>query len=627
MMLEKALTMNLGHTYLGDQTCSFNIWAPHLETLELLIVTQNNRRHSLLKQPNGYWTGQVENIKPGDNYYFVLNGNLERPDPISNLQPEGVHGPSQVVDHAYSWSDETWRGKALEEYVIYELHVGTFTPEGTFEAIIPRLDDLRDLGVTAIDIMPVAEFPGTRNWGYDGVSFFAPHHAYGGVNGLKALVNACHEKNMAVILDVVYNHFGPEGNYLGDYCPYYTEKYQTPWGRSNNFDDTYNEEVRHFFYQNLLYWMEHFHIDAFRLDAIHAIVDMSAHPFLKELAEVVDAYSKQKQRTYYVISESDLSDSRILRPKSECGFTHDAQWLDDIHHCVHTLLTGETNGYYADYGKIEHLAKAIKQSYVYTGEYSVHRKRRHGNSAADLPGRQFIVSAQTHDQVGNRMLGERLTSLVDFHALKLAIATVMVSPYIPMLFMGEEYAEEAPFLYFTSHGDPNLIKGVRDGRKDEFKSFRWMGEPPDPQDEQTFLKSKINWEKRLQGKHHVMLQFYKKLLALRKNIPALSNLSKEYLHIDMREEERLLFLTRWQERDRVVVLLNFNSHDMTALVQIGATVGEKLLDSYDTEWFAQTQQTEVLERDLTKLPGEIHPNQEINLKPYHVAIYHLKSHL
>jgi len=622
MMIENDIHFNIGHTYLGEGKCRFNIWAPHLETLELLLPEKKHQRLPLQKQSNGYWTLETDNIFPGEKYFYLINNSLERPDPIGNLQPDGVHGPSEIVDHTFEWKDQNWQGLKLEAYVIYELHVGTFTPEGTFEAIISRLDDLIDLGITAIELMPVAEFPGDRNWGYDGVSFFAPHHAYGGPKGLKKLVDACHEKNIAVILDVVYNHFGPEGNYLGDFCPYYTEKYNTPWGRSNNFDDAYNEEVRYFFYQNLVYWMENFHIDAFRLDAIHAIIDMSAHSFLRELAEVVQVYSEHAGRKFYVISESDLSDSRILRPKSECGFAHDAQWLDDIHHCIHTLLTGETTGYYADYGKIEHLAKTIKDSYVYAGQYSKHRKRRHGNSAAGLPGKRFVVSTQTHDQVGNRMLGERLTGLVDFNALKLAIGTVAISPYIPMLFMGEEYAEEAPFLYFTSHGDPNLIKGVRQGRKEEFQSFKWKGEPPDPQDEKTFLRSKLNWQARQEGKHKLMWQFYQALLKLRKSNPALANLSKHNLEIKALEEERLLFVTRWESETRILCLLNYNSHDVTTLVETGHGIGQKLLDSYDTHWMAESEN-----QNITKLSAEVHPNQEVQLKPYQIAIYQLKSHL
>ncbi len=621
-MTEKDIQLTLGHTYLGDGNCRFRIWAPNAETLELMVVSKNNRREALQKNKDGYWYLETSGIFPGDRYFYVINNELERPDPVSHLQPDGVHGPSEIVDHTFDWNDQNWKGVPLEEYVIYEIHVGTFTPEGTFEAIIPRLDELKDLGITAIELMPVAQFPGDRNWGYDGVSFFAPQHSYGGPNGLKALVDACHQKGLALVLDVVYNHFGPEGNYLGDFCPYYTEKYNTPWGRSNNFDDAYNQDVRHFFYQNLVNWMANYHIDAFRLDAVHAIVDMSAYPFLKELAELVHAYSISDGRKYYVISESDLSDSRILRPGCECGFDHDAQWLDDIHHCIHTLLTGEKSGYYADYGKMEHLAKAIKESYVYSGQFSAHRKHRHGNSAEGLSGRHFIVSTQTHDQVGNRMLGERLTALVSQEALRLAIATVAVSPYIPMLFMGEEYAEPSPFLYFTSHGDPNLVQGVRQGRKDEFKAFKWLGEPPDPQDEQTFLSSKLQWDKRLEGKHHLMWLFYKKLLSLRKTIPALSNLSKENLEVQFKEEERLMILKRWENQDRVLCLLNYNEHNLTTLVETGHALGQKLLDSYDTTW---QHNSGFLQQ--TTLPEEIHPNQEVQLKPFQAAIYHLKSHL
>ncbi len=376
--------------------------------------------------------------------------------------------------------------------IMYELHAGTFIPEGTFDAVIPGLDHLKDLGINATDIMPVAQFPGERNWGYDGVYPFAVQNSYGGPDGLKRIVNECHTKGIAVILDVIYNHLGPEGNYLRDYGPYFTDRYKTPWGQAINFDGPYSNEVRNFFIENALSWLKNYHIEGLRIDAIHGIYDMSAQPFLPELAERVEEFSQQEGRKFYLIAESDLNNSYALRPRDSGGSGLDALWCDDFHHALHTLLTGETDGYYVDFGKIGHLVKSFREGFVYSGQYSAFRKRNHGNSSADIPPDRFVVFSQNHDQTGNRLKGERLSSLVSFESLKLAAGVVLLSPYIPLIFMGEEYGETAPFLFFISHSDPELIKAVRQGRKDEFKTFNWKDEPPDPQDIETFMRSKLD---------------------------------------------------------------------------------------------------------------------------------------
>src|SRR3990172_2890134 len=485
--------MKFGAWYQGDGRCFFSVWAPLKDNVAVKLLFPEERVVQLKKDNKGYWQSEAVNVYPGTRYSYQLDRSVDRPDPASHFQPEDVHGPSEVVDHeAFYWDDRDWKGMAIEEMIMYELHVGTFTPEGTFDAIIARLNTLKELGVNALNIMPVAQFPGSRNWGYDGTYLYAVQSSYGGPEGLKRLVNACHKHNMAMILDVVYNHFGPEGNYLGEFCPYYTEKYKTPWGRANSFDDAYSDDVREFFLQNALYWFEHYHIDGLRLDAVHAIYDMSATPFLAELAEKVEDFSVQKGKKHYLIAESNLNETKHIRPHALGGYGLDAQWLNDFHHSLRTLLTGDLTGYYMDFGKISHLAKAWHQGFVFSGQYSAYRKRRHGNSSLERPDRQFVVFCQNHDQVGNRMLGERLSTLVSFEALKLAAAAVILSPYIPMLFMGEEYGEESPFLYFISHMDKDLINAVREGRKADFRSFQWSGEPPDPQSEDTFNRSKLH---------------------------------------------------------------------------------------------------------------------------------------
>lgn len=577
--------MKIGANYTGNGKCEFVVWAPFLKKMLLKIVSTEERVIPMVRDNRGYWHVTAEIVSPSTLYYYRLDDERERPDPASHFQPKGVHGPSQLVDHnSFNWEDRNWRGIALSEMIIYELHVGTFTPDGTFSAAISRLPELTDLGINAIEIMPVSQFPGERNWGYDGTYPFAVQNSYGGPEWLKHLVNECHKKGVVVVLDVVYNHLGPEGNYLRDYGPYFTDKYKTPWGMAINFDDAYSNEVRNFFIENALHWFKNYHIDALRLDAIHGISDLSAKPFLQELAERVEEFSSLEGKRFYLIAESDLNDSRVIRPRELGGYGIDAQWCDDFHHSIHTLLTGEKDGYYIDFGRIEHLVKSLREGFVYSGGYSEYRKRNHGNSSNDRPAVQFIVFSQNHDQMGNRMLGERLTNIASFESLKLAAGTVLLSPYIPLLFMGEEYGEDAPFLYFVSHSDPGLIQAVREGRKEEFKAFAWKGEPFDPQNVETFLKSKIRWEKRREGKHKILLDFYKNLLKLRRNVPALSNLDKESLDVYGFEEDRILFMRRWKNDSHVFCIFNFNREDTKFSTSLPEENWRKLLDSSDFDW-------------------------------------------
>ena len=605
--------MRIGAHYSGDGRCEFVVWAPFLKNVSLKIISPQEKIFPMEKDTRGYWRTTTEHASAQTLYLFRLEEQRERPDPASHFQPSGVHEASQVLDHtSFMWEDGGWKNIPLAEMIMYELHIGTFTPEGTFDALIPRLSELKDLGINAIELMPVAQFPGERNWGYDGVYHFAVQHSYGGPEGLKRLVNACHKEKIAVILDVVYNHLGPEGNYLWDYGPYFTDKYRTPWGSAINFDDAYSNEVRNFFIENALHWFNNYHIDALRIDAIHGISDLSAKPFLEELAEIVEEFSSKEGRRFYLIAESDLNDSRVIRPRKSGGFGIDAQWCDDFHHCIHTLLTGENDGYYIDFGNLQHLVKSIREGFVYSGEYSEFRKRNHGNSSQNRPADQFIVFSQNHDQTGNRMLGERLSHLVSFESLKLAAGIVLLSPYIPLLFMGEEYGEEAPFVYFISHSDPNLINAVQKGRKEEFSAFRWKGEPLDPQATETFLRSKINWDNRTRGHHKVLLDFYKHLITVRGQTPALSNLDKGSLDVSGFEDSKILCIRRWARDNEVFCIFNFQESDISYTVSLPGSIWVKILDSSDGTWNGPG----------SLLPEKINTGEELKLRGRGFALYY-----
>jgi maltooligosyltrehalose trehalohydrolase len=604
------IIMKTGADFQESGRAEFSVWAPFARNVALRIVSPDERLSVMEKDERGYWRCSVEKVSPGSLYFYRLDGERERPDPASHFQPYGVHGPSQVIDHgSFAWADDGWRGIPLSEMIIYELHTGTFTPEGTFDGITGRLDDLKETGINAIELMPVVQFPGERNWGYDGAYPYAVQNSYGGPEGLKRLVAACHAKGFAVILDVVYNHLGPEGNYLWDFGPYFTEKYKTPWGWAINYDDAWSNEVRNYFIENALHWFGRYHIDALRIDAIHGITDMSARPFLQELAERVEEYSQRQRKKFYLIAESDLNDARVIRPRELGGFGIHAQWNDDFHHCLHTLLTGERDGYYADFGGIARLGKCLREGFVYSGGYSVYRRRNHGNSSKDRPAGQFIVFSQNHDQVGNRMLGERLTGLVSFESLKLAAALTLLSPYIPLLFMGEEYAEDAPFLYFVSHSDAALIRAVREGRKKEFSAFSWKGETPDAQDEDTFNRSKIGWEKRTNGRHAVMLDFYSQLIALRRAIPALSRPDRENLEVS-ELSDAVLCTRRWRDGSDALVLFNFGSDIAAASVPVDGRC-RKVFDSASARWAGPGM----------LLPEELVSGSEVSMTGRSVAVY------
>jgi len=603
--------VKVGCKYTKENVFRFTLWAPFLSRVDLKVVKPREGVFPMERDDSGYWRAEVEGLEAGADYLLILDGGAERPDPASHFQPHGVHGPSRTVDQSlFRWSDSGWEGFPLSKAIMYELHVGTFTQGGTFDDVIPVLDELKGIGINAVEIMPVAQFPGKRNWGYDGAYLYAPQDSYGGPEGLKRLVNECHKRGMAVVLDVVYNHLGPEGNYLGEFGPYFTDRYRAPWGRAVNFDGPWSNEVRNFFIENALHWFENYHIDALRLDAVHGIFDFTARPFLLDLTERVDKFSEERGREFHLIVESDLNNPVVVRERKSWGWGFHGQWLDDFHHSVHTLLTGEDKGYYIDFGRGEDLVKSLREGFVFTGQYSRYRKRNHGSSSEEIPAKKFVVFCQNHDQVGNRLLGERLSSLVDFESLKLAAGVTILSPFIPLLFMGEEYGEQAPFLYFTSHTDPELAEAVRKGRAEELRAFEWRRELPDPQSEETFIRSRI--DRTGTGERNRALKgFYTELIRLRKTNHVLSTLDKRTLHVYCMEEEKVVVMRRWREESQALCVFNFNTSDVRTNIAVPGGAWRKALDSMEIRWAGHGE----------VIPGELSPGQEINIGARSVALF------
>jgi maltooligosyltrehalose trehalohydrolase len=500
----------------------FEVWAPRARALAVRIGGED---HPMQTAGGGWWKCRVESAGPGSGYSFVVDGADPVPDPRSQYQPDGVHGPSRLIDHgAFQWTDASWQARPLSSAILYELHVGTFTPGGTFASAIERLDYLRDFGVTHIELMPVNQFSGERGWGYDGVDLFAPHRAYGTPDDLKQLIDACHARGLAILLDVVYNHFGPDGNYLERFGPYFTPDYKTPWGPAINLDHRDSQEVRRFFLDNAVYWLRDYHFDGLRLDAIHAYYDRSGVTFLENLSSEIDSLKASLGRQLVLIAESDLNDPRIITCREAGGVGIDAQWSDDFHHALHSVLTGETTAYYEDFGSMRHLATALREGYVYAGNYSKHRARTHGRRDPHLSGHRLLGYSQNHDQAGNRATGERLSHLVGPGRQKIAAALVLTAPFVPMLFQGEEFGASSPFQYFTNYQDERLGKSVSDGRRNEFAAFGWDPEQvPDPQDRATFERSKLPWEEIRGEPNAALLAWYRKLIAFRHSQPALTD--------------------------------------------------------------------------------------------------------
>ena len=546
------------------------VWAPSAAKVE---VETRGERHPMTRDGGGWWRVHIASPGGALDYAFVLDGGDPRPDPRSPWQPSGVDGPSRTVDHgAFRWTDKGFSAPPLASAVVYEMHVGTFSPEGTFDGAIARLDALVDLGVTHVEVMPVADFPGARGWGYDGVALFAPRHVYGGPDGLKRLVDACHGKGLAAMLDVVYNHLGPAGNYLGQFGPYFNDKYGTPWGQAVNLDTAGADEVRRFLCDNALAWLRDYHFDGLRLDAVHALFDQCAVHVLEQIGDEVRALAGEVGRPLVVVAESDLNDPRVVRPAAAGGYGLDAQWSDDYHHAVHAAVTGERKGYYAGYGPLALVARALTNGFVFEGQYSPSRGRRHGRPLGDVPGHRLLAYVQNHDQVGNRAKGERWSHLVPEPAVYAAAALTLAAPFVPMLFQGEEWGASAPFQYFTDHA-PELGRLVTEGRRKEFADFGW-DDVPDPQDEATFERSRLCWEERERDPHRAILEWHRRLIALRRGTPALGDGDRGRVRVAFDEQDRWLRM----DRGPVTVACNFGSK--STRVPLGESrVGEVALAS------------------------------------------------
>ena len=569
-----------------DGSVVWRLWAPRADRVELVLLEGERRsNHTMTRQERGFFALALDSVENGQRYLYRLNDAAEYPDPASRWQPEGINQPSAVLrTEGFRWSDEGWTGVLRENLIFYELHVGTFTPEGTFDAIIPRLPALRELGITAVELMPVTQFSGVRNWGYDGVHPYAPQHSYGGPQGLQRLVNACHLHGLALFLDVVYNHIGPEGAYLQEFGPYFTERYHTPWGAAVNYDDRGSDPVRAFVLDNVRMWFEEYRLDGLRLDAVHGIFDAGARHILQDIQETAALIGRRRGWVTHIVAESDLNDVRLLLPTNKGGYGIDAQWSDDFHHVVHVALTGEQQGYYADYVPQEHFPKLLNDTFVFNGIYSAHRDRRHGGADAGLPGDRFVVSIQNHDQVGNRARGERLGSLISPSARRLAASLLLLSPHLPLLFMGEEYGEEHPFQFFCSFSDSTLIENVRLGRRREFEAFHaQQGDVPDPQSCATFEASRLTWAWESNPEKTGLRRLYQDLIEARRSWPALRDYAQRSARMlpDV-EAGMVLELIRGSERQGSpgAVRVLFNLTDRPQIT----TISPDVLLVWTSEW-------------------------------------------
>ncbi|MCA1822846.1 MAG: malto-oligosyltrehalose trehalohydrolase [Mycobacteriales bacterium] len=531
------------------------VWAPVAARVDIEV---DGERHPMERSANGRWTAGLA-LPAGTEYAFVVDGaEPPIPDPRAPWLPAGVHGAARSVDHrTFAWHDDGWAGFDLPTAVIYEMHIGTFSAAGTFDGGVAHLDHLVALGVTAVEVMPVNAFSGDRGWGYDGVGLYAVHEPYGGPAGFKRFVDECHARGLAVVLDVVYNHLGAAGNYLGRFGPYFTDKYRTPWGPAVNFDDAGSDEVRAFVVDNALMWLRDYHCDALRLDAVHAIHDASATHILEELAVAVAALAREVGRPLYLIAESDLNDPRVVERRELGGYGVDAQWSDDFHHALHAVLTGERDGYYVDFGSLGDFATALRRAFVYVGQHSAYRQRRHGRTPAGLPAWRFLGYAQNHDQIGNRAPGERVVHLVSPGLAKVAAALVLLGPFVPLLFQGEEWGASTPFQYFTSHDDAELARAVRDGRRAEFATFGWdPASVPDPQDAQTHRRCVLRWDELDAEPHRELLDWHRQLIGLRRATPDLAPGALDDTEVDYDEAARWLVM----RRPAAVVVCNFSKH-------------------------------------------------------------------
>ena len=548
----------IGATFVPADGVHIRLWAPFIKSVDVEWVGKSPS--PLKKEDDGYFTGYFPLAQVGDRYYFLTDGQ-RIPDPASRYQPEGIFGPSEVVAIDHDWNDYDWKGLPFQEWVIYEIHTGAFSDTNNFSGIIADLPRLKDLGITTLEIMPVSQFSGDRNWGYDGVFPHAVQNSYGGPHGLKMLVDAAHRQGLAVILDVVYNHVGPEGNVLFGCAPYTQSKYKTPWGDALNFDGNYSDEVRRYFLQTVWQWLTEYHFDGLRLDAVQTIIDTSPITFLEEISLLKQKAENYAGRNLVLIAESDLNDSRLLATIDKNGIGFDAHWADDLHHAIHATLTGEKKGYYQDYGGAAQIAQIYKNGVAYEWDFSPCRKRYCGSSYEGIDKKRLIVQTQNHDQIGNRLLGERLSALVDFEKLKLAAACVFLSPSLPLLFMGEELASEKPFPYFISHFDENLLEAVRSGRKKEWESFNWKEIPPDPAHSDTFAQANLGHKDLAKGsKAIVMHSFYKTLISLSKQVRTME------LNVDYNNEHKRIILHYQNTEQQILAILSFNEKETDYII-------------------------------------------------------------
>jgi maltooligosyltrehalose trehalohydrolase len=550
----------------------FSVWAPRRKAV---VIRVDGKDYSMEgPTERGYWKADVEEARHGCDYAFLLDDDPRPyPDPRSFWQPKDVHSFSRVLDHGkFEWTDHKFRPIPLPSAVIYEMHIGTFTPGGTLDSAIEKLDYLFDLGITHIELLPISSYEGNFSWGYDGVAPYAPDETYGGPDAVKRFVNACHTKGLGVILDVVYNHFGPAGNYTQMFGPYYTDRHHTPWGAAINFEDGGSDQVRRFFIDNALMWLRDYHFDGLRLDAVHELIDRSAMHFLEQLSREVEDLSAALGRCLFLIGETDLNDPRFVTPREANGFGLDAQWSDDFHHSLFTLLHHEQSGYYEDFGSVEQLATTLQQAFLYDGRYSRFRQRIHGRQVHKISYHRFLGYIQNHDQIGNRAKGERLEQLVGMQKAKLAAAVVFTAPFLPMIFMGEEWAAATPWMYFADFQDPELRKAVSEGRKRDFQHFGWDNDVPDPSDPETFERSKLQWEELNQPEHHGMFQWYRDLIHLRRKTLALNLGDFNRMEVHHSEEGRWIYT----DRGNIRTMINFADTDAEFAVESGS---ELLLSS------------------------------------------------
>jgi maltooligosyltrehalose trehalohydrolase len=576
----------------------FEVWAPERDRIRLRIVgavadpdTDDSDLIAMQRSEDGWWRVDVPTAAPGTDYaYLIDDDETGYPDPRSRWQPDGVHGPSRVYDHdEFRWTDNAWTGRTLPGSVSYELHIGTFTPEGTFDAAIGRLDYLTDLGVDFVELLPVAAFNGEWGWGYDGVDWYAVHEPYGGPDGLKRFVNECHTRGLGVILDAVYNHFGPSGAYAPKFAPMLSSR-PTGWGPSINLDGPHSDGVRQFIIGSAVAWFRDYHVDALRLDAVHALVDVGAVHILEQLAVEVEALAAHLRRPLTLIAESDLNDPRLITSRDGHGYGLDAQWDDDVHHALHALLTGERQGYYVDFGSVEVLAKVWREAFLHNGTYSTFRQRTHGRPVDrhTTPGSRFVAYLQNHDQIGNRATGDRQTATLTAAQLKIAAVLVFTSPFTPMLFMGEEWAASTPWQYFTSHQELELGAAVAEGRRAEFAGHGWNARDiPDPQDPATFTRSKLDWTELEQPEHAEILTTYRALIALRRRVPDLSDPRLD--DVDVSADDAYVVI----RRGRCLVIANFGAEPLR--VELPDTIGAI---------FFSTSPNVAIATDAITLPGQ-----------------------